>query len=66
MLDVHLVLELLAVAERDDLMAGVAKDRLHELQVGVGVVDHHYLRHRTRASLTEPRAGQKCNGAAIP
>src|SRR5262245_1934140 len=45
MLGLHLILELLAVAERHDIVPGTAKNRLHQLQVRVRVVDHHHLRH---------------------
>src|SRR3989441_11935332 len=64
MLGLHLVLERFAVAERDDLMAGAAQDRLHELQVGIGVVDHHHLRHRTEPPCQSGVGAEKCNGSA--
>src|SRR5215813_2817635 len=63
MLRLHVILELVAVAQRHDLVAGTSKYRLHELQVGVRVVDHHHLRHAI-ASLTERRLRQKCNAFA--
>src|SRR6185369_12185046 len=55
----HLVLQRVAVDERDDLMPGAAQDRLHELQLGVGVVDDHHLRHRLL-----PRPARHVRGAS--
>src|SRR5262249_7661854 len=40
-----LVLELLAVDERHDLVAGRAQNALHHGQLGVRVVDDHHLAH---------------------
>jgi len=45
-----LLLELVTVEVRHDVVTGRAQDRLHHLELGIGVVDHHHLGHRQTIS----------------
>src|SRR5207245_9189266 len=42
--------QLVAVEVRHDVVPGRPENRLHHLELGVSVVDHHHLGHRARAS----------------
>src|SRR5499433_1548901 len=41
----HAFLELLAVGETDDVVPGGFENAFHQLQLGLGVVDHHHFGH---------------------
>src|SRR5262249_772463 len=41
----HAFLELLAVGETDDVVPGGFENAFHQLQLGLGVVDHHHFCH---------------------
>src|SRR5215469_16607330 len=47
----HALLELLAVGKTDDVVPGGFENAFHELQLRLGVVDHHHFGHRVTVLL---------------
>src|SRR5215468_3303737 len=47
----HALLKLLAVGKTDDVVPGRFENALHQLQLRLGVVDHHHLGHRVTVLL---------------